>query len=477
VHYAECSDFRRLASSLGAAVLTAWVLLGLVPRAQAQPSSQPSSEPASLVQSHLQGRITVSAEVDSIPNYQGFEVLVLRQTPEGNVDTLGYDVTNREGAFSTDVFAPDAGIYPLIVRRRGTTVASTEYIVSESDSAEVAMELPLRRPITIRSTENSAWTAYQNTMALHRQALIENLQDTTQSGTGTAMEARVRQTAQVLWSMRRTYTGTLGAAQSAAESIALLEGWNDSLVVARANQIEPANPRFVEVARAARRAEARRGGQDAALDLLRRFQQRAASTNQKAALQAEIVRAHADSLAREDALAAARTLAQDYPDTPWSEWAARAEYEVNNLLPGMTAPVFEATTWDGASLALTDLRGQPVVVEFYQPSNELYRGQLATRKALYEAARAVDLRMISVSLQPDTLLNEAFFEGRDLPGTHVVATEELGRELVKKYNIGSLPTRLLIDADGRIVDKYVGSAFARLQEDAQQIIDALAPPN
>ena len=445
--------------------------LGAAPAGWAQSSTD------RLVQSHLSGRITVSAEVDSIPDYRGFEVLVVQQAPDGAVDTLGFDVTSQQGAFATDVFAPGAGIYPLIVRRRGATVAATDYVVAEADSAEVVMELPLRRPITIRSTENSAWTAYQNTMALHRQALIDNLRDTTQTSTSGAMEARIQQTAQVLWSMRTTYPNTLGAAQSVAESISLLEGWSDSLVVARAQQVDPSNPRYVQVARAARRAEARRSGQAEALAVLSQFQERAASPNQRAGLQAEIVRAHIDSLEQDEALAAARTLAQDYPDTPWSAWAQRAEYEVANLLPGMTAPVFQATTWEGEPLALTNLRGRPVVVEFYQPSNELYRGQLARRNALYEATRGADLRMIAVSLQPDTLLNEAFFEGRELPGTHVVATEELARELIQKYNIGSLPTRLLIDASGRIVDKYVGSAFARLQDDVLERIDGFEPPN
>jgi peroxiredoxin len=356
-------------------------------------------------------------------------------------------------------------------------VAATDYVVAEGDSAEVEMELPLRRPITIRSTENSAWTAYQNTMALHREALIQNLRDTTQTNPEGSMESRIQQTAQVLWSMRTTYPNTLGAAQSMAESITLLEGWNDSLVVARSKTIPPTNPRYVEVARAARRAAARLDGQAEALDVLRQLQEKALSPNQKAALQAEVVRAHIDSLEQDEALAAARSLAREYPDTPWSAWAERAEYEVANLLPGMTAPVFQATTWEGEALSLTDLRGQPVVLEFYQPSNELYRGQLARRNALYEATRPADLRMISVSLQPDTLLNEAFFEGRELPGTHVVATEDLARELIEKYNIGSLPTRLFIDASGRIVDKYVGSAFSRLQEDALTRLEVTPPPN
>ncbi len=455
---------RRVGTLVAASLLMAPAAAG-----QALPGSAPS-EAESLVQTYLQGRITVNPEVDSTRDYRGFEVLVLRQAAEGRLDTLGYAVTDVQGHFATGVVAPARGIYPLVVRRRGTTVAATDYVVAEGDSARLEVELPLRRPLHIRSTENAAWTAYQNTMALHREGLIRSLQDTTDAAG--AMEAQIRQTAHVLWSMRTTYPNTLGAAQGAVESISLLEGWNDSLVVARAREIEPSNPRFVESARLARRAEARRSGQAAALALLRDFRERAISPAQKAALHAEIVQAHIDSLEQEEALAAARQLAQEYPGTPWAAWAERAEYEVENLLPGMPAPTFEATTWAGEPFDLGALAGRPVVLEFYQPADELYQGQLAARKALYDATRAVDLALVSVSFQPDTLLNEAFFEGRDLPGTHIVATTEQARALVETYNIGALPTRLLVDADGTIVGKYVGSAFAALQEEVRRLMEA-----
>lgn len=451
--------------------------LWMGPAAMAQVPSEPASpEVASIVQGHLQGRITVNPEVDSTENYRGFEVIVLQQTQEGSVDTLGYAVTDRRGDFETDVFAPEKGIYSLIVRRRGSTLAATDYVVAEGDSARVQMELPVARRILVRSTENAAWTAYQNTMTLHQQALVRDLQDTTATNPmEQEMEAQVMQTAQMLWGMRDTYPSTLGAAQSAAESISLLDGWDDSLAVARAREIEPSNPRFVEVARIARRAEARRNGQEAAIALLQEFQQKASSPSQRAALQAEVVRTHIDHLEQEQALAAARTLAEEYPDTPWADWAGRAEYEVENLLPGMPVPTFEGTTWTGEPFALSDLEGQPVVLEFYQPSNSLYQGQLSARKALYEATSPAGLNLVSVSLQPDTLLNEAFFEGRDLPGTHIVATQEMARALIEKYNIGALPTRILVDAEGNIVDRYVGAAFAALQEEARRLIEDEAP--
>lgn len=424
----------------------------------------------------LQGTIRVNPEVDSTEDYAGFEVLVAQQAGE-SVDTLGYATTDRQGRFRTEVVAPERALYPLIIRRRGTTLATANYVVADGESATLNVELPQgNRLLRIRSTENSAWLAYQNTMIMHRRSLVQDLQgDSTQTGSMGQMGQSVEQTASILWHLDDSFPHTLGAAYARAEAVLLLEGWDDSLAVARAREVEPSNPRYVEVARSARRAQARRAGQQAALTLVRAFQERARSENQRAALQAEVVRAHIDSLEQDAAVAAARTLVETYPNSRWTRWADRAAYEVKNLMPGMEAPEFTVTTWTGEELSLPDLRGRPVVLEFYQPSNDLFQKQLPTRKALYEGTRAANLALVSISLQPDTLLNEAFFEGRDLPGTHVIATEEEARAFVETYNIGALPTRFLIDAEGKIVGKYVGSAFAALQEELARRIDS-GPP-
>jgi peroxiredoxin len=337
--------------------------------------------------------------------------------------------------------------------------------------------------LRIQSPENAAWTAYRNTMALHRQTLTQRIQEA--DVTTEALEANVRRTTSVLWSLRDSYTGTLGAAQATTESLALLEGWNDSLVVARARQIEPSSPGYVEAARIARRAQARRAGQAAALQLVRTYQKQAQTDEQRAALQAELVRTHIDSLNADSALAAAQTLRRQYADSDWAEWAERARYEVENLLPGRPAPGFTARTMSGDTLTLDRLRGRPVMLEFYRPESRQYRGQLAARNALYEATRPDSLALVSVSLQPDTLLNEAFFEGRDVPGQHVIAPDGMEGALAEKYNIATTPTRFLIGADGRIIDKYVGAGFARLRDraaalnrgpDAASDTSAASPP-
>src|SRR5690554_2390239 len=66
------------------------------------------------VRSHLQGRVTVSAEIDTTENYSGFEVIVGREGVDG-LDTLAFAVTDAGGFFETDVDAPGRGIYPLLI--------------------------------------------------------------------------------------------------------------------------------------------------------------------------------------------------------------------------------------------------------------------------------------------------------------------------------------------------------------------------
>lgn len=421
------------------------------------------------VRSHLTGQVTVSSVIDSSGDYSGFRVLVAQGRGRA-VDTLAHTRTGRDGRFAVDVVADERGIYPLLVFGRAGQRQQlvTEFVVADGDTAELNVELPIRRQVRIRSAENSALIAYRNTMALHRQRLVQNLEE---SGYGSqAVVQSVRQTSSMLWGLRDTYPDTYAAGVSEVQSLALLEGWNDSLVVARARQVEPTNPRYVEAARIARRAEARRNGVSAATSLIDDFRARATSDVQRAELQAALVRTYADSLMSEEALAAAAELRETYPDTDWAAWADRASYEIETLMPGMPAPDFTLRTLDGDTLSLAGMKGRPVLLEFYQPGNELFVQQIPTRNALYEVTRPDSVAFVSVSVQPDSALTQAFFDGRSLPGRHAIAPGGEDDTIVSTYNVGAVPTRYLIDADGNIVEKYVGSAFFALQDDLLTLV-------
>ena len=419
-------------------------------------------------QSHLLGRITTATGSD----FGGFRVLVV--DVEGrSIDTLGRAVTASDGEFSLTVTAPERGVYPLMIwgrdgRRR---LASTDYVVVDGDSGTLRAEFPMEdRGLQVRSDENMALRAYRNTIAQHRRTLVERLR--TEAVDSNAISQGVRQTSSMLWSLQKTFPRTYASQLGAAESLSLLAGWDDSLVVARARDVEPSSPRYVEVAQIARRAAARRHGQAAALDLLDAFAARAQTVEQRAGIQAARIQLFVDSAQVDAALSTAHRLRNEYPDTKWAEWAKRVQYEINNLRVGMPAPSFAARTVEGDSISLLGLAGQPVVLEYFRPGSKLYQQQLATRNVMYERTRSDSVAFVSVSVSPDTLLYRAFAQDQPLPGAEVIAPEGMDDPLVAAYNIADVPTRVLIDATGRIVGRYPGSAFFAFQEDLAQLLRA-----
>lgn len=426
---------------------------------------------------YLNGTITVKSSIDPSGDYSNFRVLVV-DANERDIDTLGYATTNRDGRFQTTVTAPERGIYTLMVwgRQGRQRLASTDYVLADGDSATVEATLPLgNRRLRVRSTENAALAGYRNTLAQHRASLVEGLQS--DPSDSNAMAHRVRQTSSMLWNLQETFPGAYASELAATESLALLAGWNDSLVVERSRTIEPSNPRYVEAAQISRRATARLNGQDAALAVIDRFEQRAQSNAQRAGVQAARVRTFIDSLQSDAALSAAQDLRNAYPDSEWAEWAERATYEVKNLLPGKDAPTFSAKTLSGDSLSLGALEGRPVLLEYFAPGDQLYGRQLSTRNALYKATRPDSVAFVSVSVDPDTLLYRALLDNRSLPGHNVIAPEGKDDAIVQAYNVTVTPTRFLIGADGRIIGRYQGTAFLALQEDLNRILDGGASSN
>ncbi len=438
--------------SIWSATLAVVMLLWVVP-AEAQ------------VQSYLEGRLTVDPEVDETEDYRGFEVLVM-QDAEGVPDTLGFAVTDSQGSFSMSIEAPGRGMYPLIVSRRGEILLSHDLIVADGDSAEMNAQLPApAMAVRIRSHENSAWAAYENTQALHNQSLIEMLQAEQDADDG--LERNIMRTASMLWNLQESFPGTVGSEIAAAESIVMIEGWDDALAIERGQRVEPDAPGFVDVARALRRAIARAEGQEAAVEYLNNQLQRVQRDETAAALRAELVQARVDSLQRDEALAAVEDLQASHPDSPWAQWGDRTLYQLDNLMPGDEAPGATVTLRDGQNLSLSDLHGSLVLLEFFAPQTAAYRREIPLRQALHQAAAegGHDFEIVTVSLEADDALNDAVFDEHEMGGHLAVAPEGFDSEIAEAYNITSLPTRYLIAPDGTIIDVFYEGAMLAVQEE------------
>ena len=434
-----------------------FVLLGCGSNADAVQSSAD-------VRSYIEGQITLSTEIDSVADFSGFEILVASRRVDG-IDTLGFATTDDTGNFSMDIVAPRRGIYGLVIGRDGAVLEVDEIAVAQDDSATLQLEFPFgNRPIMVRSRENAALLGLRNTMSLHQRDMqrLAVMASVTTDDYGQI----ISQTSELLWNLWESDPTTIAAGLASVESVKVLDGWNDSLIVARTRMLDPDLPEFREIIGTARRAQVRLGGMASAVGFVEEMKATVTNPDNLAMMQSELVLAFRDNMQTQEAIDAARSLKMEYAtDTTWIDWADNAIYDLENLSPGMPVPAFEFVDVDGTATTAASFAGRYFILEFYVPGRE-FEQELFLRNQAYRTngdAPAFDL--LSMSLQPDTLLNEAFFDGRDIPGRHVFVPRDMAEGIVQTYNIHQLPTRFLVDPEGNIVGKYVlGNGLVAFQE-------------
>jgi len=424
------------------------------------------------VSGYLEGEVTISAAIDSTGDNSGIELIVVNREG-GENDTLAYAVTATDGSFKTDVVAPARGVYPLIFVRNGNVLSVSEYVIAEGDSVSLKAVLPLAFPHKIRSTENSAWMAYKNTEAQHQEMLRSLVVD------GKTQEDKMYQTisltSSMMWGMRDLFPGTAGAEVATAKSIVMLEGWNDSLVVARSKLIGPDNSGYVQVARTARRAQARLAGQEAAVNLLRNFKTASTDSVDVASIQAELIQARLDSFNTDGALEEIEILRKENSDIRWMMVAEWAEYEAKYLMPGMLFPKFRTADVRGDTLSTEDYLGKAIVVEFWSPEQRAKTQQIDEISKMVNAY-PYSLEWISIALTPSPELVSAVLEERNVPGRHVWVDEASQEGFISRYNLKNLPTRFLIGKDGRIVKKFIGSLLVGIEIELEKYHRDNPPP-
>ncbi len=426
------------------------------------------AEPPAIT-SYLEGNLTVSSDVDSSGDFSGFEVAILSTAEGDDVDTLGYGVTDRSGFFSMNIRASEKGIYPIEIRRNDRVLARSQYVLANGDSATMNVKFPMTRNfLMVRSEENGAWLAYRNTKALHNQRLLDVTQ--TEGATLANVGTVIEQTSSIFWSMEETYPGTMGSELARSESIVMLEGWNDSLVIVRAREIQSDEAGYMSVVQALRRSVARQYGLQAAIDTLSAVQRTIGDPDHRDAILAEKVLAYMDSSDTENARVAATTLSTKGATENWKQWAGRVVYELDHLMPGMVAPNAQFKDLSGRDLDLEFFMEIPTLLEFIDPGVPLDPDEQFRRSNLLSLSDGTNFQIITVSVNPDRALNELYLENKTTLEAYVVPNEGLDSELATTYNVQSVPKRFLINK-GKIVSKYSNSSVRGIRQDVLSVVN------
>jgi DsbE subfamily thiol:disulfide oxidoreductase len=139
-----------------------------------------------------------------------------------------------------------------------------------------------------------------------------------------------------------------------------------------------------------------------------------------------------------------------------------------SLLPAFEAgpaPPIAGTTLAGGAFDLADLRGTPVVVNFWATWCAPCRKELPAIAAWAKANP--DVRVVGVDYEDDVADARAFAD--ELGATWPMVVDADGR-IGEAYGIPGLPATFLIDAEGRIVDRILGEVTeATLDERAKAL--------
>ncbi|WP_255507901.1 peroxiredoxin [Lysinibacillus sp. BW-2-10] len=129
------------------------------------------------------------------------------------------------------------------------------------------------------------------------------------------------------------------------------------------------------------------------------------------------------------------------------------------------APEFTLSDMNGDPINLSDLRGKIVILNFWATWCPPCRAEMPHMQSFYEKNKDNGVEIIAVNL---TALDEGkqavekFVNEYGL--TFPVVLDENG-SVGKLYEILTIPTSYIIDAEGRIFQKFVGSMDEQIMED------------
>lgn len=119
--------------------------------------------------------------------------------------------------------------------------------------------------------------------------------------------------------------------------------------------------------------------------------------------------------------------------------------------PGDAAPDFTVALADGRGFRLKDLKGRPVVLNFWATWCGPCRAEMPEFVKLSESSS--DLVVLEVNVQEDLEAIQPFAEEFNM--SMPVVVDEPGM-ISKAYQVQGMPTTYFIDRDGKIAARWVG---------------------
>lgn len=131
----------------------------------------------------------------------------------------------------------------------------------------------------------------------------------------------------------------------------------------------------------------------------------------------------------------------------------KQEYEKKQLLaPGRPAPQFTLTDVNDNKVSLSDFKGKYVLIDFWSTLCPNSARELPHYLKLYSDYRDENIAFVSISVNVDENVWKTYVKEKKNVGTSLRAENYFWSEVCKEYQVIALPTFVIIDKDGNIVD-------------------------
>lgn len=117
------------------------------------------------------------------------------------------------------------------------------------------------------------------------------------------------------------------------------------------------------------------------------------------------------------------------------------------------APDFTLSDIDGKRISLSDFKGKVILIDFWATWCPFCRESIPILKSLYSDYKDKGFEVVGIALEYDGGKGlRRFAEEKNIPYTLLIGNEKLATE----YSAYGVPTRFLINREGKIVKKFIG---------------------
>lgn len=417
----------------------------------------------------VEGHFTVSDSVDASKDFSGIGLTIIKKdSANAQADTLFHQITDSTGFLSGAAHFPQKKQYPAFVSRNGRNIGRFGIILADNDTVRISAELPdLQQTLRIQSEEHTALEVYRrvdkNFQRIARLARLGRLQ-------GDSLGTELNKWSNLYWQVYQDYKETLAGELAVSESIRLLQGWNNQAMMERVRAVQDKDEFTNLAATYGKKYLAENKGLDYTLSYLDTLQQITSRDDMSMRIKMERIKLLYDSARIDQAKEHLQAFKKQYDiDREAKKWVESISYDLNYLSPGDTIPPFSFRV-NGKTISRDSLLGTPYILEISTLANPLYQDQYDRTVVIHSLYKNFGLQVVTIPLDNSQVTTDAFFEERVRPWPVAPADAFDRQKLLERFNIQLIPTRFLIDKQGKIVRKYVGREYADIIQGIQSII-------